>query len=59
VSPEEKAEPEDDVRRKFREALERKQRQSKGPGSTHGDDGTGKSHGKDAQPRREFRRKSG
>jgi hypothetical protein len=47
------------MRRKFREALERKQRKDSAPGPGVEDDGTGKSHGKDAHGQRMFRRKSG
>jgi hypothetical protein len=47
------------MRRKFREALERKQRKGTAPGQGVEDDGAAKSHGKQAQPQRVFRRKSG
>lgn len=47
------------MRRKFREALERKQRKGSAPVQAAEDDGAGKSHGKEAQPQRVFRRKSG
>lgn len=58
-SPESSDAPEDDNKRKFREALERKMAKSAG-GSDH-KDGGGKQarvHGPEAN-RREFRRKSG
>ena len=51
--------PEDDTKRKFREALERKKAQAAG-GSDHKDRGANqpKGHGP-LEHRREFRRKSG
>ncbi|MGU3497451.1 DUF5302 domain-containing protein [Mycobacterium sp. C31M] len=51
--------PEDDTKRKFREALERKKAQAAG-GTSHADGGRkqSKAHGV-AENRREFRRKSG
>jgi Family of unknown function (DUF5302) len=51
--------PEDDTKRKFREALERKKAKSAG-GSDHKDGGAKqpRAHGP-AESRREFRRKSG
>jgi len=51
---------EDDSKRKFREALERKNAKSSGGGSDHKDGGA-KQHGAHgaASNRREFRRKSG
>ncbi|MEH3143464.1 MAG: DUF5302 domain-containing protein [Mycobacterium kyogaense] len=51
--------PEDDNKRKFREALERKKAQA-GGGSAHRDGGTKqpRAHGP-VENRREFRRKSG
>jgi Family of unknown function (DUF5302) len=51
--------PEDDTKRKFREALERKTAKSSG-GSDHKDGGgkQSRSHGP-VENRREFRRKSG
>ena len=51
--------PEDDTKRKFREALDRKQAKSSG-GSEHKDGGgkQSRAHGA-AGNRREFRRKSG
>jgi hypothetical protein len=51
--------PEDETKRKFREALERKKARSSG-GSDHKDGGRGqpRAHGP-AESRREFRRKSG
>jgi hypothetical protein len=51
---------EDDTKRKFREALERKNAKSTGGGSDHKDGGAKQpgSHGA-AASRREFRRKSG
>jgi hypothetical protein len=52
-------EPEDDNKRKFREALERKKAQA-GGGAAHKDAGAKqpRTHGP-AESRREFRRKSG
>jgi hypothetical protein len=52
-------EPEDDNKRKFREALERKKAQA-GGGAAHKDGGAKqpRTHGP-AESRREFRRKSG
>jgi hypothetical protein len=47
------------MRRKFREALERKQRKDQAPGQGPEDDGAAKSHGKQAPAQRMFRRKSG
>jgi Family of unknown function (DUF5302) len=49
----------DEMRRKFREALARKQGKGTAPGQGVEDDGTAKSHAKDAPPQRVFRRKSG
>lgn len=51
---------EDDTKRKFREALERKKAQSSG-GASHADGGRkqSKAHGAAENARREFRRKSG
>ncbi len=58
---ESESEPQDDNKRKFREALERKKAKSAG-GSAHTDSGPPKqpprSHGP-VENRREFRRKSG
>lgn len=53
-------ESEDDTKRRFREALERKKANSAG-GSDHKDGGRKKqkSHGPEQAGRREFRRKSG
>ncbi|HEX6198532.1 MAG TPA: DUF5302 domain-containing protein [Jiangellaceae bacterium] len=48
----------DEMRRKFREALKRK-KQGSPSGEDRPDDGSAKSHGKDAPPQRVFRRKSG
>lgn len=59
VSTSGKRQPDDDMRRKFREALERKQRKDSAPSQGVEDDGTGKSHGKRAHAQRMFRRKSG
>jgi hypothetical protein len=58
-SPESSESPEDDNKRKFREALERKMAKSSG-GSDHKDSGgkQSRAHGA-AGNRREFRRKSG
>jgi len=55
----EEAVPEDDTKRKFREALERKKAKS-GSGAEHRDGGAkqSKQHGP-VENRREFRRKSG
>ncbi|WP_163907832.1 DUF5302 domain-containing protein [Mycolicibacterium tokaiense] len=55
----EEAVPEDDTKRKFREALERKKAKS-GSGAEHRDGGAkqAKQHGP-VENRREFRRKSG
>jgi hypothetical protein len=47
------------MRQKFREALERKQKKSSAQGHGVEDDGSGKSHGKEARQQRVFRRKSG
>ena len=54
-----KSQEEDETKRKFREALDRKKAQSSG-GSAHKDSGDKQSrvHGP-AESRREFRRKSG
>ena len=54
------AEQEDDNKRKFREALERKMSKSSG-GADHKDAGgkQSRAHGSAAGNRREFRRKSG
>ncbi len=51
----------EEQRRKFREALERKQAQQAGQGSDRNGKGTGKIHGSHgpAASRRSFRRKSG
>lgn len=49
----------DDMKRKFREALARKQRKGSAPAQGAEDDGSAKSHGKQARPQRVFRRKSG
>jgi hypothetical protein len=53
--------PEDEARRKFREALERKQARDAGASGTGQGKGTGKIHGAHgpARHRRSFRRKSG
>lgn len=59
VSTSGKQQPDNDMRRKFREALERKQRKDQAPGQGPEDDGTAKSHGKQAPAQRMFRRKSG
>ncbi len=58
-SPESSESPQDDNKRKFREALERKMAKSSG-GSDHKDSGgkQSRAHGA-AGNRREFRRKSG
>jgi hypothetical protein len=52
--------PEDETKRKFREALERKNTKS-AAGAAHRDGGAkqAKTHGGPAENRREFRRKSG
>ena len=59
ATPESARPPEDDTKRKFREALERKKAKSAG-GSDHKDGGAKqpRAHGP-AESRREFRRKSG
>lgn len=59
-APESSDPPEDDQKRKFREALERKMAKSAG-GSDHTDGGgkQSRAHGAAAGNRREFRRKSG
>jgi hypothetical protein len=60
-SPKDSPEAEDETKRKFREALDRKKTQSAG-GSDHKDGGgkQSRSHGHGpAESRREFRRKSG
>jgi len=49
----------DEMRRKFREALARKQNKGSAPGHGNEDDGSAKSHGKEARQQRVFRRKSG
>jgi hypothetical protein len=56
----EAATPEDDTKRKFREALDRKKAKAAGSGAEHRDGGTkqSKQHGA-VENRREFRRKSG
>ncbi|CAN5365024.1 DUF5302 domain-containing protein [soil metagenome] len=56
----EAATPEDDTKRKFREALERKKTKAASSGAEHRDGGSkqAKQHGA-AENRREFRRKSG
>lgn len=56
---ESESDPQDDTKRKFREALERKKAKSAG-GSAHTDAGAkqSRSHGP-LESRREFRRKSG
>jgi hypothetical protein len=53
--------PGDELKRKFREALERKRAREAGAGSGRRGDGTGKIHGPHgpARSRRTFRRKSG
>jgi hypothetical protein len=53
---------EEEMKRKFREALERKRaKQAADANATRGGDGTGKVHGADgpARSRRSFRRKTG
>lgn len=49
----------DEMRRKFRDALARKQNKGTAPGQGVEDDGTAKSHAKEARQQRVFRRKSG
>ena len=49
----------DEMRRKFKEALARKQRKGSAPGQGVDDDGSAKSHSKQARQQRVFRRKSG
>jgi hypothetical protein len=55
------ASAEDETRRKFREALERKRAKEAGPGRARGGQDTGKIHGAHgpAGQKRSFRRKSG
>ena len=61
VSPGDGASAEDETRRKFREALERKRAKDAGSGRTRGGQDTGKIHGAHgpAGQKRSFRRKSG
>jgi hypothetical protein len=61
VSPGDGADAEDEARRKFREALERKRAKEAGPGRGRGGQDTGKIHGVHgpAGQKRSFRRKSG
>jgi len=61
VSPGDGADAEDEARRKFREALERKRAKEAGTGRGRGGKDTGKIHGAHgpARQRRSFRRKSG
>jgi hypothetical protein len=61
VSPGDGASAEDEARRKFREALERKRVKEAGAGRARGGQDTGKIHGAHgpAGQRRSFRRKSG
>jgi hypothetical protein len=49
----------DEMRRKFKEALARKQHKGTAPGQGVDDDGSAKSHSKQARQQRVFRRKSG
>jgi hypothetical protein len=49
----------EEMRRKFQEALARKQRKGSAPVPGAEDDGSAKSHGKQARQQRVFRRKSG
>ncbi|HET6502182.1 MAG TPA: DUF5302 domain-containing protein [Amycolatopsis sp.] len=58
-APQESDEPEDDVKRRFREALERKQAKARSRATTQAGGGTGgHTHGP-AAGKRAFRRKSG
>ena len=61
VSADDGAGAEDETRRKFREALERKRAREAGAGRTRGGQDTGKIHGAHgpAGQKRSFRRKSG
>jgi uncharacterized protein DUF5302 len=61
VSPGDGGSAEDEARRKFREALERKRAKEAGPGRGRGGQDTGKIHGAHgpAGQKRSFRRKSG
>ena len=61
MSPGDGASADDEARRKFREALERKRAKEAGAGSARGGKDTGKIHGAHgpARQRRSFRRKSG
>jgi len=61
MSPGDGASAEDETKRKFREALDRKQAKEAGPGRGRGGQDTGKIHGAHgpAGQRRSFRRKSG
>ena len=61
VRPGDGADAEDEARRKFREALERKRAKEAGTGRGRGGKDTGKIHGAHgpARQRRSFRRKSG
>jgi hypothetical protein len=61
MSPGDGASAEDEARRKFREALERKRAKETGTGRARGGKDTGKIHGAHgpAGQRRSFRRKSG
>jgi Family of unknown function (DUF5302) len=61
VSPGDGASAEDEARRKFREALDRKRAREADSGRTRGGQDTGKIHGAHgpAGQRRSFRRKSG
>jgi Family of unknown function (DUF5302) len=61
VSPGDGASAEDEARRKFREALDRKRAKETGSGRARGGPDTGKIHGAHgpAGQRRSFRRKSG
>jgi hypothetical protein len=59
--PEDEASPEDEAKRKFREALERKRTKEADTSRAYGGKDTGKIHGVHgpARRRRSFRRKSG
>jgi hypothetical protein len=61
VRPGGDASSEDEVKRKFREALDRKRAKEADPGAAHRGKDTGKIHGAHgpARRRRSFRRKSG
>jgi Family of unknown function (DUF5302) len=61
AGPEDEPSPEDETKRKFREALDRKRAKEAGTGQARQGPDTGKIHGAHgpARRRRSFRRKSG